>query len=177
MNAKKCIFYLMITVLLFAGSAASYGKTTAGKADEDFQTFLTKFTSSAEFQYSRIRFPLESPITLLSTDEKEEKTFPFTKEKWPLLAKEVFTVERVVLEEGPVYFSKFSVDEPQHKEFEMGYEDSDLDLRVVFDLIDGKWYVTDCYNSWYSFDLAIEELDTTIEEVQAENKVFMEEHP
>ena len=38
----------------------------AAAANEDFQTFLKKFTSSASFQYSRIKFPLKTPIAPVS---------------------------------------------------------------------------------------------------------------
>jgi hypothetical protein len=69
------------------------------------------------------------------------------------------------------------VNEPTHKEFEAGYEESEVDLRVVFELIDGNWYVTDCYTAWYSFDLPIADLKETISQVQEENKAFEEVHP
>ena len=45
---------------------------------------------------------------------------------------------------------------------------------MVFELTDGKWYVTDCYNDWYNFDLPISELEETIQAVQEENKAFEE---
>ena len=45
----------------------------------------------------------------------------------------------ITQEEGGIYVSKFTVNEPTHKEFEAGYEESEVDLRVIFDLIDGKW--------------------------------------
>ena len=44
----------------------------AAAANEDFQTFLKKFTSSASFQYSRIKFPLKTPIALLEEDGETE---------------------------------------------------------------------------------------------------------
>lgn len=80
-------------------------------------------------------------------------------------------------ETGGTYISHFTVDEPAHKEFEAGYDESEPSLRVVFELTDGKWYVTDCYNDWYNFDLPISELEETIQAVQEENKAFEELHP
>ena len=50
-------------------------------------------------------------------------------------------------------------------------------LRVVFELIDGNWYVTDCYNDWYNLDLPIRELEETVHTMQEENKSFEELHP
>ena len=115
--------------------------------EEDFKTFLQKFTSSASFQYSRIKFPLKSPIALLKDDGETEQTFPFTREKWALLDEETLKEGRTTEEEGGTYISHFTVNEPAHKEFEAGYDESEPSLRVVFELTDGKWYVTDCYNA------------------------------
>lgn len=185
MKAPKFLLSFLFFGLAIGISVSSFGKTfmpaygienVEQSADKDFQSFLGKFTTSAVFQYSRIKFPLETPIILL-TDNGDEKTFPFTKEKWPLLDSESFKIERVAQEDGSVYVAKFVVDEAAHKEYEAGYEESELDLRVVFNLIDGKWYVTDCYNSWYNYDLAISELKETIRQVQEENNVFKSQYP
>lgn len=146
-------------------------------AEEDFNAFLQKFTTSASFQYSRVKFPLKTPITLLKDDGETEQNFPFTRDKWALLDEETLKEGRTTEEEGGVYVSLFTVNEPAHKEFEAGYEESEPLLRVVFDLIGGKWYVTDCYNDWYNFDLPVSELKETIQTVQEENKAFEETHP
>ena len=106
-----------------------------------------------------------------------EETFPFTREKWALLDEETLKEGRTTEEEGGTYISHFTVNEPAHKEFEAGYDESEPSLRVVFELTDGKWYVTDCYNDWYNFDLPINELEETIQAVQEENKAFEELHP
>lgn len=154
--------------------------TTGGRAaaaNEDFHAFLKKFTSSASFQYSRIKFPLKTPIALLEDDGETEKTFPFTREKWALLGEDIFTEERIADEEGGVYVSRFTVNDPMHKEFEAGYDESEASLRVVFELIGGKWYVTDCYTDWYNFDLPVSELEETISTIAEENKAFEEMYP
>ncbi len=170
MKAIRFAFCLFTAIMLAAMDGHAAG-------DEDFQTFLKKFTSSASFQYSRLKFPMKSPITLLEDDGETEKTFPFTKEKWALLDKESLTEGKVTEEEGGIYVSKFTVNEPAHKEFEAGYEESEASLRVVFDLIAGKWYVTDCYTDWYNFDLPISELNETIGSVQEENRAFEKANP
>ena len=180
-------FCLFITVLLTGVSLYSYGicsnlktgeTTVMTQEGEDFNSFLNKFTSSAVFQYTRIKFPLKTPITLLADDGETEKTFPFTKEKWPLLDSEMLKEERIAQDEGGVYVSKFTLNEPKHKVFEAGYEESEVDLRVEFELqTDGKWYVVDCYTGWYGYDLPIDELKQTIQHVQEENAAFKELHP
>lgn len=170
MKAIHCVFCLFAALML----ATSNGLAAE---EEDFKAFLQKFTSSASFQYSRVKFPLKSPITLLKDDGETEQTFPFTREKWALLDGETLKEGRTTEEEGGTYISHFAVDEPVHKEFEAGYDESEPSLRVVFDLIDGKWYVTDCYNDWYNFDLPISELEETIQTVQEENKAFEELYP
>lgn len=180
------MFCLFIMTLLAGVSLISCGNSSRAKAEsaenaqageEDFQVFLEKFTSSAAFQMTRIKFPLKTPITLMTDDGNSEKTFPFTKEKWPLLDNETLKEERITQEEGGIYVSKFTANTPKHKAFEAGYEESEVDLRVEFDLIDGKWYVTDCYTGWYGFDLPISELKQTIQQVQEENNAFKEVHP
>ena len=185
MRAKKFVCCLLAMLLLAGVSFISCGNSSKAKADselttqngEDFKSFLDKFTSSAAFQYTRIKFPLKTPITLLADDGETEKTFPFTEEKWPLLDAETLKEERITQEEGGIYVSKFTVNEPTHKEFEAGYEESEVDLRVIFDLIDGKWYVTDCYTGWYGYDLPIDDLNETVKQVKEENDTFKELHP
>lgn len=169
MKAIHLVFCLFTALLLTTFSSQAAG--------EDFNSFLHKFTTSASFQYSRIKFPLKTPITLLKDDGETEQNFPFTREKWPLLDEETLKEGRTTEEEGGVYISLFSVNEPTHKEFEAGYEESEPLLRVVFDLIGDKWFVTDCYNDWYNFDLPISELKETIQMVQEENKAFQEQYP
>ncbi|WP_455586173.1 DUF4348 domain-containing protein [Bacteroides sp.] len=185
MKMKKLIsglfvFILLASVLLISCAGRSKAKDV-NLADasgiENFESFLEKFVSSAAFQYTRIKFPLRTPITLMTDDGNSEKTFPFTKEKWPLMDKETLKEERITQEEGGIYVSKFTLNEPEHKIFEAGYEESEIDLRVEFECIDGKWYVTDCYTGWYGFDLPISELDETILQIQEDNKAFSEIHP
>lgn len=172
MRAKKYVCCLMSLILLMGVEAAQ------AQTGEDFKSFLDKFTSSAAFQYTRVKFPLKSPIILLADDGKTEKTFPFTKEKWVLLDSETLKEERITQEEGGVYVSKFTLNEPNHKVFEAGYEESEVDLRVEFELAaDGKWYVVDCYTGWYGFDLPVSELKQTIQHVKEENEAFRELHP
>lgn len=178
-----CLFILTLLTsvsLISCGNSSrpkSEGAESAQAGEENFQTFLEKFTSSAAFQLTRVKFPLKTPITLMTDDGNSEKTFPFTKEKWPLLDSETLKEERITQEEGGIYVSKFTVNDANHKEFEAGYEESEVDLRIEFDLVNGQWYVTDCYTGWYSFDLPIGELKQTIQQVQEENNAFKEIHP
>lgn len=184
MEVKRFLYSLLVSMLLANVSLNSYGSgpmsvgNRTAQEQEDFKTFLDKLTSSASFQYSRIKFPLKTPITLLADDGETEKMFPFTKEKWPLLDSEMMKEERINQEEGGIYVSKFTLNEPKHKVFEAGYEESEIDLRVEFELSsDGKWYVVDCYTGWYGYDLPVGELKQTIEHVKEENAAFKELHP
>lgn len=169
MKAIHFVFCLCTAVVLSTFSSLA--------AEEDFKIFLQKFTSNASFQYSRIKFPLKSPIILLKDDGETEQTFPFTRDKWALLDSETLREGRITEEEGGTYISRFTQDGPAHKEFEAGYDESEPSLRVVFDLIGGKWYVTDCYNDWYNSDLPVSELEETVRTMQEENKAFEELHP
>ena len=159
-----------VVCLCMAFMLSTFNSLAAG---EDFKSFLHKFTSSASFQYSRIKFPLKTPIVLLQDDGETEQTFPFTRDKWALLDSETLKEGRITEEEGGVYISRFTRDEPAYKEFEAGYDESEPSLRVVFELED----VTDCYNDWYNLDLPIGELEETVRTMQEENKSFEELHP
>ena len=142
MRAKKFVCCLLAMMLLAGDSFISCGSCTKAKAynelttqdGEDFKSFLDKFTSSAAFQYTRIKFPLKTPITLLADDGETEKTFPFTREKWPLLDSETMKEERITQEEGGIYVSKFTLNKPKHKIYEAGYEKSEDELRIEFKL-------------------------------------------
>ena len=90
MKAIHFVFCLCTAVVLSTFSSLA--------AEEDFKIFLQKFTSSASFQYSRIKFPLKSPIILLKDDGETEQTFPFTRDKWALLDSETLREGRITEE-------------------------------------------------------------------------------
>ena len=158
MKVKRFVLCLFMLTLIGGICFISCGNTSKAKAESDVAA------ETAE-------------ETLMTDDGNSEKTFPFTQEKWPLLDAETLKEERITQEEGGIYVSKFTVNEPTHKEFEAGYEESEVDLRVIFDLIDGKWYVTDCYTGWYGYDLPIDDLNETVKQVKEENDTFKELHP
>ena len=49
--------------------------------------------------------------------------YNYLKDKWPLLDSETLKEERITQEEGGIYVSKFTLNEPGHKVFEAGYEE------------------------------------------------------
>lgn len=68
MRAKKFACCLMVMSLLAGISFISCGNSSRAKVEseaaqtgEDFKSFLDKFTSSAAFQYTRVKFPLKTP--------------------------------------------------------------------------------------------------------------------
>jgi hypothetical protein len=163
---------LSLVALLYATTLTAQETTP----NEDFENFLSKFTASVPFQYARIKFPLESPLLVLN-DDGEEIPVAFVRKMWPLLDAEAFRVYRTETQdemEG-VYVAQYVLDEADRKEFEAGYEDGELDLRVVFNRgDDGNWYVTDAYTGWYSNDMSIADLDEAIRQVAEENQIFQE---
>lgn len=105
MKAIRFVFCLFAALMLTTlnGLAAE---------EEDFKTFLQKFTSSASFQYSRIKFPLKSPIALLKDDGETEQTFPFTREKWALLDEETLKDVLPKRREVPIFLTSQSMSLP-----------------------------------------------------------------
>jgi hypothetical protein len=174
---KTARLFVMTIILPICFATTTYSNNLIPQSDKDFTAFVEQFTASASFQYSRIKFPLKSPITLMADDGKSEKTIVFTKDKWPLLSADILKEKNESSPEGGTYIAKYVVDQPAHKEFQAGYEDSEIDLKIVFDLINGKWYVTDCYTAWYNFELSMEEFRDAVIQVQRENAAFIKIHP
>lgn len=130
--------------------------------EEIFQLFLKKFILSVFFQYICVKFLLKIFIILMMDDGNSEKIFFFIQEKWLLLDVEILKEECIIQEEGGIYVFKFMVNELIYKEFEVGYEELEVDFCVIFDLIDGKWYVIDCYIGWYGYDFLIDDLNEIV---------------
>ncbi|MCD8079651.1 MAG: DUF4348 domain-containing protein [Bacteroides sp.] len=171
MDLKK---YILLCLLAAFSVCSVRGQAVQ---PEDFTAFLDRFTTSAAFQYERVRFPLASSIVLLDDDGETEHTYPFTREKWALLDIEMLTPDHVEMEDGSVFVARYLTDEPDRKEFEAGYEESELILRVIFDRVEGEWYVTDGYFSWYGYDLPPAELAQTIAGIVEDNEIFEEAYP
>ena len=165
---------LAISLLLFLQVAGSVKAFAQDVPDASFDAFLKKFTSSAEFQYSRIKFPIATPIFLMTADGNEQET-PFGQEEWPLLEAKDLKESKTNSQDG-VFFGQFTVKEKDHVEFEAGLEESELDLNVIFDLVDGKWYVTDCFNGVYG-GVLVEDYDAVVYEIQQKNEAFIKKHP
>lgn len=169
---KKSLWAIMLSLVLLIGGTLNI--FAQNEPDKDFESFLTQFTSSAEFQFSRIKFPLNSPIILLDVDGNEQET-PFSADLWPLLEVKDFTIGKYETEDG-LFFGRYAIKEKEQVVFEAGMEESELDLIIHFDLVDGKWYVTDCYTGWYG-SLPIEDFDPVVYEVQQRNAEFAKNNP
>lgn len=179
------LFYFSVCLIIGLGinlqamnvvSAKSNHQTNQQRA-ENFDEFLKKFTGSAKFQYSRIKFPLPSSIIYTLDDGQTDKEVPFSKEKWALLNADAFKEQRIATEDGAVYVMQYTEKEPTSRVFQSGYEESENDLVVEFALIDGKWYVVDCMTGWFNYDLNEDELKEAISAITQENKKFIEQYP
>lgn len=169
---KRSLF--AVSLVLFLQVINLTGAFAQDAPDASFNAFLGKFTSSAEFQYSRVKFPIATPLFLMTADGNEQEV-PFGQEEWPLLEAKDLKECKINTQDG-VFFGRFTVKENDHVEFESGLEESELDLNVIFDLIDGKWYVTDCFNGVYG-SVPVEDYDATVYEVQQKNEAFIKKHP
>ena len=175
MKTIHLLFTFVLTALLFCPNTSA--GTIPPQGDKGFASFIEHFTQSAAFQYSRIKFPLKTPITLMADDGKSEKTFSFTRDKWPLISAELLKEKNETSAEGATYIAKYITDSPTHKVFQAGYEDSEIDLKIVFDLVNDRWYVTDCCTAWYNFELSMAEFREAVRHVQQENAAFIKVHP
>ncbi len=169
---KKSLFAVSLFLLFQVVNLSSVAAQQ--EPDAGFDAFLKKFTSSAGFQLSRVKFPVATPIFLVDENGNEQEV-PFTEEAWALLGEEDVKEFRRDTQDG-VYFGRFAVKDKDHVEFEAGLEESELDLSITFDLIDGQWYVTDCFNGIYG-GVPIADFDATVYEVQQKNEQFAEQHP
>mgnify|MGYP000361579058 CR=1 FL=1 len=176
----------MVMSLLAGISFISCGNSSRAKVEseaaqtrEDFKSFLDKFTSSAAVSVYSCQVSVENAGYFIGgMTGKLRKRSLLRRKSGRCLDSETLKEERITQEEGGIYVSKFTLNEPAHKVFEAGYEESEIDLRVEFELLpDGKWYVVDCYTGWYGYDLPIAELKQTIQHVQEENAAFKELHP
>lgn len=169
---KKTLFAVSLFLLFQVVNLSSVAAQQ--EPDAGFDAFLKKFTSSAGFQLSRVKFPVTTPIFLVDENGNEQEV-PFTQEEWALLGEEDVKEFRRNTQDG-VYFGRFAVKDKEHVVFEAGLEESELDLSITFDLIDGQWYVTDCFNGIYG-GVPIADFDATVYEVQQKNEQFADQHP
>ncbi|MEG1546569.1 MAG: DUF4348 domain-containing protein [Bacteroidaceae bacterium] len=172
MNNRSLSLSLCLLLMMMFGSFSSV--LAQDVPDTDFDSFLKKFTSGAEFQYSRVKFPIATPIFLIKANGDEQEA-PFTMEEWPLLEAKDVRVFKQSTQDG-VMFGRFTVKDKDHVEYEAGLEESELDLSITFDLIDGKWYVTDCFNGIYG-SVSTEEFDAVVYEIQQKNADYQKKHP
>lgn len=169
---KKSLFAIFLFLLLQVVNPSLI--MAQNESDASFDVFLKQFVSSAGFQLSRVKFPIATPIFLVDENGNEQEV-PFTQEEWLLLGEKDVKEFKQNTQDG-VYFGRFTVKDKDHVEFESGLEESELDLSITFDFIDGKWYVTDCFNGIYAL-VPITDFDATVYEVQQKNEQFAKKHP
>lgn len=178
MKKQSALFlFLVMLVTINIQGAIITNHPSSQRTDENFEEFLKKFTTSAKFQYSRIKFPLPSSIIYSIDDGKTDKEVPFSKEKWALLNADTFKEQRIATEDGAVYITQYTEKEPTSRVFQAGYEESENDLLIEFGLIDGKWYVVDCMTGWFNYDLNEDEMNEAINAIAQENKTFIKQYP
>ncbi len=85
MKVIRCVLCLFAVLML----TTLNGLAAKG---EDSRSFLRKFTANASFQYSRIKFPLKSSITLLEEETlKEGKVTDYYRSKYVYQKEEIST--------------------------------------------------------------------------------------
>jgi len=141
---KTVLFILGISLILFVYSCANNNSDdNSGNQDstenvvvedkpikEDFATFYEKFVSDENFQLERVKFPVEGS-NIIGYDEEEE----WTKENWIKLN----NIDEVDQKELTV-----ETDETDTKvEHKIYLPNSGFGVTYAFELIDGKWFLTE----------------------------------
>jgi len=119
---------------------SSFGKGEA----ENFDKFCESFYSDSLFQISRVIFPEPSDSIDSSSEDFDESTFPeFSKENWTILKSNVFQdMDSIINADGRVY--KKSISKTTKSVIESIFiENSGCFTTLKFELIKGKWYLTD----------------------------------
>lgn len=172
------IYYEVQFTLFFVCVRLSCSPLSVVWLPKRISRYFSRNSHPAPFQYSRIKFPLKSPIILLKDDGETEQTFPFTRDdKWALLDSETLREADVLRRrrEEFTYPALRRMDLPIKSSRPDMMSRSLLACRFRFDR--QKWYVTDCYNDWYNSDLPVSELEETVRTMQEENKASEELHP
>ncbi len=97
---------------------------------ENFDKFYTNFVSDDVFQTSRVNFPIKGG------DISEDGTIEWTKENWFTLN----NIDEVDRNEFDVFIDK-SDNKVTH---EIQLPRSGFSMNYTFEIIDGKWYITEC---------------------------------
>jgi hypothetical protein len=147
---------LLIMMLIAITTACSLKKNEIPKEFfiredevESFDIFCESFYSDSPFQMSRIIFPLSSSnIDSSSNDLNESIASAFSKENWTILKNNVFRDKDSIIDvDGRVYKKRIS--KTKESVIESLYiEDSGCFTTLKFDLIKGKWYLTDFIESY-----------------------------
>lgn len=134
------------------------------EAPEVFEDFLKEFTSSTEFQYSRVIFPL-GKLSMVKGDAYE---VPFTKELYFLVDKSSFK-ER----DNEEVFAKFTYEGDNKAKFEENGQIVGYYNHYGFERKDGKWYLTS--GNYSGSDIG--EYSLTVKNAEKHNAKFLKKNP
>jgi hypothetical protein len=99
-------------------------------AIEDFEEFYEKFVSDKDFQIERVKFPVMG-ANIIDYEESEE----WTTENWGMLS----DIDKVDQNELTVEVLK----DDNRVEHKIYLPNSGFGITYAFELIDGKWYLTE----------------------------------
>jgi len=96
---------------------------------EDFQTFYQQFISDISFQMERIHFPVDGKYY------SEDETYTWSKNNWLPIIKDVKNIDTNEL--------KVEITKTDEKVTHFVYiPNSGFSVKYSFELIDGKWFLT-----------------------------------
>lgn len=131
MNMKSIWFYVIVFVVVFAGSAIYMRSNQVKAAGEDFGTFYENFLADSTFQLSRINFPLEG-LPASATEADFKNGYYWQADNWDIHIKFDY------VEEG--YERNLTEFEGYIREILVHPQGWGLERRFM--QIDGKWHLT-----------------------------------
>lgn len=127
LQGKLLLLIILMGTLSSCGIFQKGGKRSLTKT-ESFDAFYSRFHQDPEFQYSRLKFPLEG----LHVDGDGETTW--TKENWVLMKVRIFDIK------DPAYETEYKQTANSFYQKFWG-KDSGFFAEYRFELIKGNWYL------------------------------------
>lgn len=96
---------------------------------EDFESFLKKFSSDKDFQFSRVRFPVHNKVYNTDTGQFENLFIPKADWQFSTFNNKLYS-KKVTKENAKKFILNIQID------------DTGVHVDYIFELINGEWFLT-----------------------------------